>query len=694
MGRSRKKEVPQAARRRPDWRGHAKLIVSVLIVLVTVAAFWQVKDHDFLNYDDPPYITENPFVQSGLNLRSITWAFTNTAIVGYWHPLTWLSHMLDCQLFGLDPRWHHFSNLGFHVLNTLLLLLFLARVTGSLWPSAMVAALFALHPLHVESVAWAAERKDVLSTFFWLLTMWAYVWYLDRPNLKRYSLVLLAFALGLMAKPMLVTLPVVLLLLDFWPLGRLQVPPAAAGAQPQTPLSADTRRAALRLILEKVPLLALAALFSLLTVLTQREAMAPLTVASLYLRVANALISYLVYLGKTVWPLNLAAFYPHPLDNVSWWQAAAAALALLGFSLLAWREARRRPYLAVGWFWYLITLLPVIGLLQAGEQAMADRFTYVPLIGIFIIMSWGALDLTAGWRWQRPALAATAGLLILACTILTWRQVGYWRDNKTLFEHANQVTDNNFVAYIHLVHAYGELGKVAEAKDMFAKAVKFRPKDKNAYNDLGMAYSNAGRSEEAIAMFHQTIQIAPTFAPAYNNLGIEYGKQGKIDEAIEMFQKAVQLNPNLVETYNNLGKAYALQGKSEEAIAAFDRAIDTYPYFAPSYSNLGIQYGTQGKVDDAIRMYRKAIRLDPKFAEAYNNLGVAYLNQGKPGEAITLFAKAIQVQPDFLKAYSNLAVAYVDQGKFSDAVAILKKARRLNPDNQEVRNMLEQLTRQ
>jgi tetratricopeptide (TPR) repeat protein len=669
------------------------LIIGALLVLVTVAAFWQVKDNDFVHYDDPPYITENVFVQSGLNAKTVVWAFTNVSFAGYWHPVTWLSHLLDYQLFGLDPRWHHLTNLWFHLLNTLLLFLFLERVTRALWPSAMVAALFALHPLHVESVAWAAERKDVLSTFFWLLTMWAYVWYVDRPSLKRYALVMLAFALGLMAKPMLVTLPAVLLLLDFWPLGRLPLPPAGAEGRRLPFSSPETRRAWRRLLWEKVPLLALAALFGTLTVITQKTAMASITAIPPDLRVANALISYLAYLGKTVWPLNLAVFYPHPGNKVSWGLAVASALALLGFTCLAWRELGRRPYLAVGWFWYLLTLLPVIGLLQSGEQGMADRFTYVPLIGIFILAAWGARDLAAGWRWQRPALAAAAGVVLLACTVLTWRQVGFWRDNQTLFEHASRVTENNHVAYSHLIFAYGEQGKVEEAKRMMEKAVKLQPNNKNAYNDLGIAYSNAGQPEEAIALFQKAIQIDPGYPPPHNNLGIEYAKQGKMAEAVEMFQKAVQLNPNFVEAYNNLGKAYSLMGRGEESIKAFQKAIETCFYFAPSYSNLGVEYASQGKVDEAIQMFQKAIRANPKFPDGYNNLGVAYINQGRLEDAVRMFRKSVEAQPNFMKGYINLAVAYADQGKISDAAGVLKKALRLDPDNQEARAMLEQLGR-
>jgi len=693
MGRSRKRKLPQPTPPKPSGWAHARLIVGALLVLATVTAFWPLKDNDFVHYDDPPYITDNVFVQSGLSYKSLVWAFTNTSVVGYWHPVTWLSHMADFQLFGLNPRGHHFSNLFFHLLNVLLLFLFLERTTRALWPSALVAALFALHPLRVESVAWAAERKDVLSTFFWLLTMWVYLWYTHRPSLKRYLAVVLPFALGLMAKPMLVTLPVALLLLDFWPLGRVPLTAAPAGGAASAPPGADARREVLRLLREKVPLLALAALFSLLTVVTQKRAMASLIAIAPESRVANALISYMVYLGKTIWPLNLAVFYPHPQDNVSWLLAAAAALALMGLSYLAWREAGRRPYLTMGWLWYFLTLLPVIGLLQSGEQALADRFSYVPLIGIFIIIAWGARDLTAGWPRQSLTLASAASLVLLACAILTWRQVGFWRDNQTLFEHANQVTADNHVAYTHLIYAYGEQGMVEEAKRMFDQAIKMRPRDKDAYNDLGMAYSNAGRSEEAIAMFQQTIQMAPAFAPAYNNLGIEYAKLARMEEAVAAFQKAVELSPHLVEAYNNLGKAYSLLGKTDDSIAAFKKAIEVCSYFAPSYSNLGAEYAAQGKVEDAIRLYRQAIRANPKFPDAYNNLGVAYLNQGKLAEAVLLFERSIQAQPTFMKGYSNLAVAYVDQGKVSAAAAILKKAIEINPDNQEAREMLQQLSR-
>jgi hypothetical protein len=421
-----------------------QLLLCLLLAGAALLAYIEVKDYDFITFDDLTYVVENPMVRAGLTWPGVQWAFS--AVHSYnWHPLTWLSHMLDCQLYGMWPGGHHLTNVFFHLANTILLFLFFSRVTGALWPSALVAALFALHPLHVESVAWVSERKDVLSTFFWLATMWAYAGYVSAPSFKRYLLILLLFALGLMAKPMLATLPLVLLLLDYWPLGRIagMLPPQGAIEGSPPPLTGPPKKSYWPLIREKIPLCALAVLSCLITVLAQRGggSVIPLAILPLDARIANALVACLKYLLKLVWPYPISYYYP--LAPIPWWQTVWAGLVLVLMSAFLLYGARRHPYLGVGWLWYLITLAPVIGLVQVGGQAMADRYTYVPFIGLFIIAAWGIAEATAGWRRRKTILSLSAAAVLLACLASSWMQAGYWRNSESLYFEAIRVNDDN-----------------------------------------------------------------------------------------------------------------------------------------------------------------------------------------------------------------------------------------------------------
>jgi hypothetical protein len=512
--------------------GGLRLLICLLLAAATLLPYLQVKNHGFTTFDDDLYVTENTVVRSGFTGQGLKWAFT-TGHAGNWHPLTWLSHMLDCQLYGVEPGGHHFTNVLFHVANTLLLFLFWARVTGALWPSALVAALFALHPLHVESVAWVSERKDVLSTFFWLATLWAYVWYVDAPALRRYVLVILCFALGLMAKPMLVTLPLVLLLLDYWPLGRTGRIGPASGGRGESP-SAPTGY--WLLIREKIPLFALAAASCLITVLVQRGSgsVMPLAIRPLDARIASSLVGYVKYLVKLFWPYPMVFFYP--LTPVPWWETGWAALVLIALSICWLYGARRHPSRAVGWLWYLVTLVPVIGLVQVGGQAMADRYTYVPFIGLFIMIAWGMSEAAANWRHRKTALSTMAAALLLACLMSSWGQAGYWRNSESLFIHAIQVNPNNYMAYHH----------------------------------LGMALTNQGKLDQALAMYKKSIEVDPSYPHAYNNLGIVYARQRKFNEAVENMKIAIRLNPTYINFYRNLALAYQQQGKLAEAEAALE----------------------------------------------------------------------------------------------------------------------------
>jgi tetratricopeptide (TPR) repeat protein len=508
-------------------------IVALALGASVVVAYWPAGGHDFVNFDDPLYVTANREVQAGLTAGGVAWAFT-TLRGGNWHPLTWLSHMLDVSLFGLHAGRHHLTSVAIHGANAVLLLWVLVRMTGAFWQAAFVAALFALHPLHVESVAWVAERKDVLCTLFFLLMLWAYARFVERPGAGRYALLVLAFVLGLASKAMIVTAPAVLLLLDLWPLGRLA---PAAGRQ----------RAAARLaslVAEKLPLLALAALVAGLTFLAQRRGgtMSTTDTLAAATRVGHAAVAYFEYLALALWPRRLAVFYPYPAVLPAW-QALGAGALLVALTAGALGLARTRPYLLVGWGWYVVTLLPVIGLVQVGMHSIADRYTYVPLIGIFVVAAWGAPDLLAGLRWRRAALAAAAALALVAAAAATRAQVGRWKDDVTLYEHALAVTDGNFLAHNNLGLALVRAGRIAEARPHFEEAVRLKPRYLDARNNLGGTLVRAGRLDEAAVQFAEVLRIAPSYAPAHRNLATVLAQQGRGAEAQAHLEEAARLDP-------------------------------------------------------------------------------------------------------------------------------------------------------
>ena len=540
------------------------LCIYLALALTTLAVFWQLHNYDFVHYDDNKYITENENVKAGLTTDSITWAFTTGHAVN-WHPLTWLSHMLDCQLFGTNPGWHHLTNLLLHITNTLLLFAVLKRMTGALWQSAFVAAAFALHPLHVESVAWISERKDVLSTLFWMLTMAAYQRYVRRPGTSRYLLTLLVFAMGLMAKPMLVTLPFVLLLLDYWPLGRFGLGQAVRDTNRpnlQTTDAYPQRKPFIRLAWEKVPFFILSAISSIVTFLVQRSggAVTITGILPLKIRIINAFISYLGYIVKCFWPSRLAVYYPHPGEKLSMWHAAVAAL-LLAISILVICLAQKHKYLPVGWLWYLGTLVPVIGLVQVGAQAMADRYTYIPLIGLFIIIAWGLPELLAKWRYRKIALGASMLMVLLVLSICTWFQVGHWRNSITLFEHALDVTSENWMVHNNLGVVFNRCNEIDKAIEHCAEAVRIEPDYAEGHYNLGIALFRKGKVNNAIISWSETVRLDPAHHKAHNNLGAAFSQLGKVEQAIEHWREAVRLNPNDALARRNLESALSRQRK-------------------------------------------------------------------------------------------------------------------------------------
>jgi tetratricopeptide (TPR) repeat protein len=630
---------------------HPERLVSLLLIVITLVAFWPVSHFEFVNYDDWTYVSKNPHLRDGLTWKGIQWAFATGVGANYhgefWIPVTYLSHLLTIELFGLDPAGHHVVNLGFHLLNTVLLFVLLRRMTGGLWPSACVAALFAIHPLHVESVAWVVERKDVLSTLFLMLTLLAYVRYTEQATTPRYLVVAAALALGLMSKPMLVTVPFILLLLDYWPLGRFRL----EGLNTR-----EAVRAAWRLIREKMPLVVLVAAFSALTYFSKGEGMATRSIEwfPLWARAGNALVTYVGYIGKMVWPLGLAVFYPHPGQTLSAWRVVGAVVLLALVSILVIRMSRRRPYLVVGWLWYLVTLLPVIGFIQIGGQAMADRFTYVPLIGLFIMMSWGIDDLTAEWPARRPMLAASAGVLLLILLMLTRVQLSYWQNSLTLFEHALRVTADNYLAHNDLGIALYDQGRVEEAMAQYAESLRIQPNYSLAHYNLGVALAKQGRFDEAADEYDRTLAINPDDVHAHVNLGVIFAGRGQYREAVPHYRRALALEPDNQNAHNNLGAALVELGSYEEAVTHFRQALDAGPAVAQVHSNLGFVLAKQARLEEAIEHFQQAAALDPGSANARNNLGYAFLQQGRIEDAIVQFNRALQIDPAHAAARRNL----------------------------------------
>lgn len=556
--------------------------IIIFLVVSILAVYWQVGSHDFVAFDDESYLLENPVVRSGLTLNGISWAFTSL-YAGNWHPLTWISHMLDVQLFGMNAAGHHLMSVALHAANSILLFLLLCRMTGSLLRSVVVAALFALHPLHVESVAWAAERKDVLSALFWMLTLYLYAGYVKKPGRSRYILVLATFALGLMAKPMLVTLPFIMLLLDYWPLGRFE-----AWQREESRSSPGARRRSFAyLVQEKIPFLLLVTASCIVTVYAQHRgnAITSLAITSLLKRTTNAFIAYTNYLGKTFWPRDLAVFYPFHKAPQSWPALCCAAL-LTAITVIAIQERRRRPYLITGWLWYIVTLVPVIGIVQVGLQSMADRYTYIPLTGIFVMVVWGVAGISEKWPCRRVLIGGLTATVLIACSIATWRQAACWKNSATLAIHALASTRDNFIAHSILGHQLVKDGKFVEA----------------------------------INHYEETASIEPMYAPVYLNIGDVYEKLGRVDESINNYETSLLINPAQTNIHYIIGSSLYSKGKRDEAIQHYYKELDVNPNFVDCHNNLGIALADRGDLDDAIRHFTYALKLEPDYYQAQKNM--------------------------------------------------------------------------
>jgi tetratricopeptide (TPR) repeat protein len=581
--------------------------------------------------------------------------------------------MLDIQVFGLNPAAHHLVSLFFHVMSSLLLFLVLERMTRNIWRSAMVAFLFSLHPLHVESVAWIAERKDVLSAFFWMLTMGAYAFYVEKPTAARYLAALFFFALGLLSKPMLVTLPFVLLLLDYWPLRRFQPAETQVDTAPRVLSKQDkTRKHAttinsrspapafplswsgiLPLVKEKIPFFLLSALSSAVTIYAQQSAMSSLHQIPFVVRIGNAVVAYVSYVGKMIWPQNLAVIYPHP-GVLEPWPILLAALLLLSITTPITWKGRRLPYLQVGWFWYLGTLVPVIGLVQVGYQSMADRYTYIPLIGLFIMVSWGFPEVMKNVRYRKHILAACSTLIIFALMLVTAKQVSYWKNSISLFKHCLQVTSNNGLAHDALGTALATIGKTQEAIFHFREALKIDPDDSMVQTNLSAKLAMQGEGKEALVHFQEALKLDPRNTLSMVNMGILLAKQDRTDEALEYFQNAIRIRPDYADAHYQMGTVLTQMGRAAEAVPHFMTALQMNPKDSRIYVNLGYALAMQGKRDEAIEALNQAIALAPDFAHAHGILGVIYYEQGKFDEAASHFREVLRINPEDRRALQFL----------------------------------------
>ncbi len=655
--------MPDAAARPTSFRGDA--CICVLLAVVTLALYWPVAGFEFNNYDDAQYITQNPRVQSGLTAQNIRWAFT-TGHASNWHPLTWLSHMLDCQLFGLNSGGPHLVNALFHIANTLLLFGLLRRLTGAVWRSAFVAALFALHPMHVESVAWVAERKDVLSAFFGLLTLLVWCSYVRTPFWPRYALALFLFTLGLMSKPMLVTLPLLMLLLDFWPLRRAQTDKPLHGFVP--------------LVIEKLPFFALALVSCVITFLVQKAGGAVMRgdMISPGKRVANAVVSYVRYLGKLLWPQNMAVVYPYPA-HIPGWQIAGAALLLAAITIVAVCSAPRWPWLIVGWLWFVISLVPVIGLVQVGVQSMADRYTYLPAIGFFLMLTWTTAEAFAAWPFAKPVLAAIAAAVLAACFVVSSHQLQYWRTSFALFSHALELNPNNAVAHCNLGQAFAAVGKPAEARAHYARALEIDPSYISAMVRMSSYYNLHGNYSLAVDCLEPALQVRPDDPQLHYNLALALSGEGKTDRAVAEYRATLALDPRHDKALVNLGATLAQQGGLTNAITLYQRAIEIAPQNPYAHNALGGALESLNNPDAAITEYSKAVALQPDFLVARNNLAGLLAHQGKWDAALAQYSEILRLNPNLADAHAGMGTILAQAGDYSGAIEHYRAALQLDP---------------
>jgi protein O-mannosyl-transferase len=635
--------------------------IIILLIFTSCIAFGRIAVNDFVNYDDPVYVTENSHIQSGITLESVRWAFS-TIFAEFWHPLTWLSLMSDYHLYGLNAGGYHVTSLILHVMSILLLFWLFNRMTSALWKSAFVAAFFALHPLHVESVAWISERKDVLSAFFWMLTLCLYVYYTEKPSIKRYLLVLFCFACALMSKSIVITLPVIMILLDYWPLKRFE---------------SKKETVFLWQLKEKLPLFILSALFSFITIYAHKNP--SIKIIPLSFRLANAPFAFVTYLEKTFWPRDMTVFYPFSIQ-IPVWQIIIPTLLIIAISFAVVVKIRRLPYLFVGWLWFAITLLPVIGIIQIGDFAMADRYHYLPSIGIAIMLAWGIPLLFKRDSLRKIILLPTATAFLAILTILTWVQCGYWKNSLTLLSHALHSTADNFMVHNNLGLALIEEGKNEDAIGHFNKAINIEPNYANVRNNRGLAYAKLGQYQNAIEDYNKAILIKPDLAVLYYNRAIAYKETNHYQSAIEDLNNAIRLQPNSAIYYNAKGNFYNDFNQYQLAIENYNKAISISPNDADAYSNRGSTYVKLGRHESALNDFNKVIALNPNHPQAYINSAVIYGKFNQYNNVIKNLNEVIRLQPDNALIYYNRGFAYAKIGQYQPAINDFNKALNLKQD--------------
>ncbi len=668
-------------------------LISALLVLAVFAAYLPAVYLNFINFDDPLYIYQNRYMQQGFTMESLRWAFTQSHAAN-WHPLTWLSHMLDYKLYGPNPLGHHVTNVVFHAANAVILFLWLRSMTGAVWRSALVAAIFALHPLRVESVAWASERKDVLSTSLGLLSLWAYTRYArgrgdqnpkpegQRRRIGFYILSLVFFVLGLLSKPMLVTWPFLMLLLDYWPLDRFKTAAGPTAAKPA--LDFSFKRIAL-LVGEKLPFFALAAATCVATFLAQQEGGAVSHLGgdygvSISSRLCNMPISYARYLWKLIWPHDMAIIYPlvreWPEEDVF-----ICATLILAISASVLWYARRKPYLPVGWFWYLGSAIPIIGLVQVGTQSIADRYTYIPAIGLAIMMVWGVADLVARWQEGWKPVAGAAAAVLLAYTFIDGRQLLYWQNPETVFRHALAVTDRNYMAYSLLGSYFSELGDLEPAKAEYHKALIFAPENPRPWNNLGCALLVQKDYAGAIEAFRHVLDVRPRSVDAENNIANALFTIGQTDEALKHYRKAVEIEPDNVEAQYNLGNMLTRMNQPGEAEEHLRIALRLNPRYVPAHAFLGSVLALGGKTDQAAAEFKAALALDPKSTVTLYGYASFLTTLGKWDEAEQQYAKIVQLQPRDTLARTQLGISQAAQGNLDKAYDSFLTVLQADPTN-------------
>jgi len=645
--------------------------ICIFLAAIVFLVFGQTLRFPFINYDDDIHVYAQPEITAGITWHGVAWAFRHSH-TDYWHPVDFLSHMLDCQLYGLWAGGHHLTNVLLHAVVAVLLFLVLRRMTGALWRSAFVAAVFAIHPLRVESVAWIAERKDILHGLFLVLTIGAYIRYarnLWSPT--RYLAVMLLFALGLMSKPTLMPLPLVLLLLDFWPLKRF--------ALPETP-GAKRLPAFARLFAEKIPLLVLSVASCLEAAMGNRAAFVQNAHIPLSLKIANAAVSYVIYIRQMVFPAGLAVFYPFPAIGLPIWEVAVSVIILVFVTAGLFLVRRRHPYAITGWLWYLIMLLPMIGIVQAGKIAHADRYTYLPQIGLDIAVTWGVTDLCRRWRYRDELLGSLMAVAIAVLTICAYIQTSYWQNNETLWAHAISCTPRNSIALTKLGNAFEENGRLGEATAQYFQALKIDPGDTSANNNLGLVFQQQGRLEDAKALYQKVNGIDPGFSDSRYNLGNILRQQGHLDEAIDQYRQALEIDPRRSDAQNNLGNALMQKGRADEAMVCYRNALDINPADPQAHYNLANGLLQKGAIDKAITHYEQALHADPDYADAHNNLALALLQTGQVAPAIAHFEKVLQLQPKNVQTENNLAfvLATIPDASFRNGAKAVELAQHAN----------------